>query len=162
MLGHAQVEMIMRLKFGWVGSVILATATAGFAQDAGPFAMQIKARQGVMDYRAVNIGTLAGMAKGEVPYDAAVAKVAADALVMSGKIDMSMLWPQGSDNSAHKGTNALPTAWSDYAGVEAAETGFLKAAEATAATTDLAGLQASMGALGGACGGCHKTYRAAD
>jgi cytochrome c556 len=152
----------MKKMFRWVGAIVLVAASAGFAQDADPFAMQIKARQGVMNYRAVNIGALAAMAKGEAPYDAAAAKVAADALVSSGKIDMSMLWPEGSDNAAHKGTNALPTGWSDYAGVGAAEANFLKAAEATAATTDLAGLQASMAALGGACGGCHKTYRAAN
>jgi cytochrome c556 len=155
-------EAAMKMRFCGIGLAVLVVATGTFAQDAGPFAMQIKARQGIMNYRAVNIGTLAGMAKGEVPYDAAAAKVAADALLTSAKIDMSMLWPEGSDNAAHAGTNALPAGWSDYKGVVAAEAALLTATEAMAAATDLAGLQGAMGPLGGACGGCHKTYRAAN
>ncbi len=151
------------MKTGIAG-IALATAALGCvaqAQDAGPFAMEIKARQGLMAYRAVNIGTLAGMAKGEVAYDAATAKTAADALLASASFDMSMLWPAGSDNSANPKSIAAAAIWADGStiGDESAKFKAAAAAMAGAAGTDLAALQGAMAALGGSCASCHKAFR---
>ena len=110
-----------------VATTVAAMALAGsvMGQDA-PFAMQIKARQGIMEYRALNIGVLGAMAKGETPYDAAAAQKAADNLVMTTMIDMSMLWPEGSDHSANPASTAdakLWTAEADVAGRDVLEPG---------------------------------------
>lgn len=136
------------------------SATLAFADDA-PFSKEIKARQGIMTYRAINIGTLAGMAKGDVPYDAAAAKVAADALASSGHLDMSMIWPMGSDNSANPASTANAAIWADGSDIMDKNAAFVTAADAMAAAagTDLASLQGAMDALGGSCGACHKAYR---
>jgi cytochrome c556 len=147
-----------------VAAALLAIAstaiTQAVAQDA-PFGMEIKARQGLMAYRAVNIGILGAMAKGEVEYDAAKAQAAADALVANSKIDQSMLWPPGSDNSANPASTAAASGWAEGSNVGELEANYAKAAEAMAAAagTDLASLQGAMEGLGGSCGACHKAHR---
>lgn len=147
----------------WVVAATVAALSFGMAANAddAPFGKEIKARQGIMDYRAINIGTLAGMAKGEVPYDAAAAKVAADALLASANLDISMLWPAGSGNSGNPASTAADAIWADGSDIGAKAQAFTDAATAMAAAagTDLASLQAGMDALGGACGACHKAYR---
>lgn len=152
------------MKKRLLGVTLAAIALSGvaFAQDA-PFSMEIKARQGLMNINALNIGVLGGMAKGEVPYDAEKAKAAADAIVGVYNLDLPMLWPAGSDNTANPATNALPAAWAEGSDIGAKVEAWGKAALAmqAAAGTNLASLQGGMEALGGACGGCHKAFRAA-
>lgn len=132
------------------------------AQDKGPFTNQIQARHGLMLYRAINIGALGAMAKGEVAYDAAAAQKAADNLAAAAHLDDSMLWPEGSDNGAHAGTIALPAIWADKAGFDAKYADFRTATEAmqVVAGQGLDALQAGIGPLGATCGACHKVYRA--
>ncbi|MFN0116138.1 MAG: c-type cytochrome [Paracoccaceae bacterium] len=130
------------------------------AQDA-PFGMQIKARQGMMAYRALNIGVLAGMAKGEVPYDAAAAQKAADNMAAMNGVDASMLWPPGSGNSANPASTATDAMWADGSDIMAKHMAFVDAVTAmqAAAGKDLDSLKAAIGPLGGACGDCHKAFR---
>ncbi|MCB2129228.1 MAG: cytochrome c [Rhodobacteraceae bacterium] len=146
----------------FAAAAILAIAGTGIAaaQDA-PFGMQIKARQGIMAYRALQMGVLGGMAKGDVAYDAAAAQKAADNLMATVTLDASMLWPQGSDNSANPASTALAAIWADGSDIGDKATAFAEAVTAmqAAAGTDLASLQGAMGNLGGACGGCHKAFR---
>ncbi|MCB2136098.1 MAG: cytochrome c [Rhodobacteraceae bacterium] len=145
-----------------IAATILALTVGGvaMAQDA-PFKMQIKARQGIMAYRALNLGVLGGMAKGEVAYDAAAAQKAADNLVTTTQIDASMLWPEGSDNSANPASTADAKAWTAEADMGGKNKAFVDAAMAmqAAAGTGLEALQSAMGPLGGSCGGCHKAAR---
>jgi cytochrome c556 len=143
-------------------AAILAIAGTGIAvaQDA-PFGMQIKARQGIMAYRALQLGVLGKMAKGEMDYDAAAAQKAADNLMSTVTLDASMLWPQGSDNSANPASTALAAIWADGSDIGDKAKAFAEAATAmqSAAGTDLASLQGAMAGLGGACGACHKAFR---
>lgn len=148
----------------WIAGLALATLSLGFAaeaQDDGPFGMEIKARQGLMAYRAINVGALAAMAKGEVEYDATKAKAAADALLASASLDQSMLWPVGSDNAGNPKSTAAAAIWAEGSKIGDEAAAFLTAAEAMAgaAGTDLASLQGAMPGLGGACASCHKAYR---
>lgn len=138
----------------------IALSGAALAQDA-PFSMEIKARQGIMSYRALNLGVLGAMAKGEAEYDAAAAQKAADNLVSTTMIDQSMLWPQGSDNSANPASSADAKAWTAEADSAAKNEAFVAAAKAmqAAAGTDLASLQGAMKGIGEACNGCHKVAR---
>lgn len=137
---------------------------AGAAMAEGPFDGAIKARQSLMRLNGFTIGQMAAMAKGEVPYDAAAAQALADNMVALTSLSTAAMWPAGSDNSANEGTKALPAAWASDADMGAKYMAWVDAAKAmqTAAGKDLASMQAAMDALGGACGGCHKAYRAAD
>jgi cytochrome c556 len=145
---------------GLVAAALLLGTVAG-AEDA-PFGMQIKARQGLMNYMALNIGVLGGMAKGEVAYDAKAAQTAADNIAAISNLDESMIWPKGSDNGANPATHALPAIWEDGSkiGEKLAALHDGAVAMQAAAGKDLDSLKAAMGGLGGACGDCHKTYRA--
>ncbi|MFC2967390.1 c-type cytochrome [Acidimangrovimonas pyrenivorans] len=141
-----------------------AALCAGPLLAQGPADMAIKARKGLMDNLAFNLGTLGGMAKGAIPYDAKMAQTAADNLAALASVDQAAYWPEGSDDMSADNTRALPAVWDKHdeflkhivALNEAA--GKMKAA----AGTDLASLQGAMGTVGGACGGCHKTFRAPD
>lgn len=121
----------------------------------------IKARQAQMQLYAFNLGTLGAMAKEEIPYDADAAMAAADNLASLSQLSQAGYWLPGSDSDSVEGSRALPAIWEE--GSEAGQKGadFAAAALAmqAAAGTDLAALQASMGALGASCGGCHKPYR---
>lgn len=145
-----------------VGLALATAASAGaaLAQDA-PHAMQIEARQGIMAYRALQLGVLGGMAKGEVEYNAEAAQKAADNLLASVTLDASMLWPKGSDNEANPESEALPALWQEGADVGAKAQAMADAATAmqAAAGKDLDSLKAAMGPVGEACSGCHKSFR---
>ncbi|WP_343115599.1 cytochrome c [Ostreiculturibacter nitratireducens] len=145
-------------------AAVLAFTGVAAAQDAGPHAQAIKARQGLMNFYAMNLGPLGAMAKGEMEYDAAAAQVAADNIAGVANLNLGMVWPQGSDNENAQGTRALPAIWADGSDIGAKASDLKAAAEAmqAAAGTDLASLQAAMQGLGAACGACHKAYRASE
>lgn len=145
--------------------IAAAAATLAFtglaaAQDA-PFKMEIAARQGIMAYRAIQMGTLGGMAKGEIPYDAAAAQKAADNLLAAVTIDASMLWPPGSDHDANADSTALAAIWAEGSTIGDKAKAIADAATAmqAAAGTGVDALKAAIGPVGGACGDCHKAFR---
>ena len=147
-----------------IAAAALIGLTGAVAAEDAPFTKEIKARQGLMSINALSIGILAGMAKGDVPYDATQAQAAADAIVGVYKLDLPMLWPAGSDNAANPATNALPAIWADGSDILMKVGAWVDASKAmqAAAGKDLASMQAAMDALGGSCGGCHKAFRAAN
>ena len=108
-------------------------------------------------------GPLFGMAKGDIDYDADMARTYAAALNTVATIEGGAMWPPGSDNGAYEGkTDALPEIWSTYP--EVANKG-QALAEAAAALAEVAGdgldaLRAKIGAVGQACKGCHDDFRA--
>lgn len=121
----------------------------------------VKARNAIMNLYANNLGQLGAMAKGQVDYDAEAASKAANNLSLLVQLDQSTLWPQGTDTDSISGTRALPAMWQNFPDVMAKSKALSDAVAAmqTAAGTDLASLQGAIGAVGGACGGCHKAYR---
>lgn len=124
----------------------------------------VKARRAQMTLYSYNLAPLGAMAKGTIPYDADVATKAATNLASLAKLDQSRLWVEGSDQMSVDNTRALPDIWNNLDDVAAKATAMSAAADAmqVAAGTDLAALQAAMGDLGGACGACHKVYRAPE
>lgn len=128
----------------------------------GDFKFQIGARKAHMAMIGFNMGTLGTMAQGKMDYDAAAASAAANNIAALASIDITSMYPAGSDNVAHAGETRLkPEALSDMAGFKAkyADLGAAAQAMAAAAGGGLESLQGAMGALGGACGACHKAYR---
>lgn len=142
-------------------TVLAAAPLAASASDLPP---AVKARQGQMQLYAFNLGQLGAMAKGEVEYDAAAATAAAQNIAALTKLDASKMWPAGTDSDSLEGSAALPDLWQNFEDVIAKAQANSAAADAmvVAAGTDLASLQAAMGGLGGACGGCHKPYRKSE
>lgn len=131
-------------------------AVADRAQDA------IWARQGLMNLNSFNLGGLAAMAKGDVPYDAEAATVYAKNLNALSHLEILMLFPVDTDNQAMPGkTRALKALWEDPAAVEAKVADWRKATEALAAEAGngLDSVKAGLGALGKTCNGCHESFR---
>lgn len=153
--------MFTRLvSLGLAAALSLAAGAAG-AQD---LEKAVKARKSLMTLYSHYLGTLGAMAKGEAPYDAAVAGGAAASLAALSKADQMAMWPQGSDSEALglAKTEALLVAWTSFPAILEKSKALTVAADglAAAAGTDLAALQGAIGPVGAACGGCHKEYRA--
>jgi cytochrome c556 len=146
-------------KFTLALTLAAGVGSAAYANEAA-----IKARQGQMELYAHYLGLLGGMAKGAVPYDADKAGAAAASLASLTKLDSSRLWPEGSDDMSAEATRALPAIWDNPDDVmkKAMALGEAAAGMEMAASQSLEALQGAMGPLGGACGGCHKAYRAPD
>jgi cytochrome c556 len=153
------------MKFVRPALLIAATALCAVpALAEGPADAAIGARKGLMDLLAFNLGTLGGMAKGAIPYDAATASAAANNIATLATVDQTALWPAGSDQMSADKTRALPDIWDKHDDFLAKIAALNEAAGGmkAAAGVDLASLQAAMGPLGGACGACHKAYRAPE
>lgn len=122
----------------------------------------VNARKAQFALFAFNLGVLAPMAQGRVPYDAERAQIAADTLFHLTRVDQAFLWPEGTDNASIEGTRALPVIWTDLEGFAQRYGALQQATEALqgAAGVDLASLQGALGVVGGACGACHQQFRA--
>jgi cytochrome c556 len=143
-------------------AVMASVATVSIAQDAeDPFADAVEMRHGLMLQMATDIGKLGAMAKGEAPYDAAVAtKASANIAAIASVISMDQ-FPAGSEYPASADSFALPALWSsqDDFLTKVADLNTAAAAMQVAAATDVEGVKAGMAQLGAACAACHKAYR---
>lgn len=143
-------------------TVIAATAIlSGSSAIAQEYKNQIKARQGVMQTIALNLGALGAMAKGEMEYDAEKATAAGESIHGVSMVHLATLFPEGSDGGMNDGTTAKDTIFSDTAGFEEKWAALGTAAEKAAAEAGNGkdALGPVMGALGGTCKSCHETYR---
>ncbi len=142
---------------------LAASAMAGSHADKA-ISDAVTARQSHMKLNAFNLGLLGNMAKGAIPYDAEAAAKAAANLAALSRMDQSRMWPAGSDEMSIDNTRALPDMWNNMGQVMAIAGDLVKATAAmeTAAGAGLESLQAAMGPLGGACGACHKAFRAPE
>ncbi len=128
-----------------------------------PEAMAIKARQAHMQLNQFNAGTLFGMAKGDIDFDAAAAQAAADNLAALSSLNQMAYWAPGTSNTDLEGTRALPAIWEAGSDVMAKVDDFHTAAMAMAENAGtLDGVKANIGAVGAACTACHKAYRAPE
>jgi cytochrome c556 len=138
------------------------TAFGVFAQEAeDPFADVVETRHGLMLQMASDLGTLGGMAKGEVAYDQpAATKAAANVAAIASVISMAQ-FPTGSETGKAADSFALPEIWANEADFVTKITDLNNAAAMmqVAAGTDAAAVKASMAELGAACAACHKAYR---
>lgn len=152
----------MKRILALTAAAMTLTGSAVFAD--GHIDHAIKARQSHMQLYAFNLGTLGGMAKGEIEYNAEAAQAAADNLVALTMLNQSAYWPQGSDSGSSDKSKAKADMWANFPDVMKIGTDMAAAATAmqAAAGTDLAALRGAIGPLGGACGACHKAYRESD
>lgn len=156
----------MKLKKPLVAAGLLFSLMVGAVladnHAKNPFAAGVKARQAQMQIQAFNLGILGAMAKGEAEYNAEAAVRAANNIVLAASIHQPQAWAPGSDNSAIEGTRALSALWENFPDASEKSAELLAAAEAmkVAAGDGKEAIGGAMARLGGACGACHKAYRA--
>lgn len=105
------------------------------------------------------MGAIAGIAKGEKPYDAAIVKESLATISASIKVFPSY-FPAGSEKDDE---TANPAIWANMEDFKAHAAKLGSDADALLAQlpADQAAVGAAMGTLGGDCAGCHKLYRLA-
>lgn len=146
---------LLKSAFLAAAIVVPAIAAAQSAEDV------IEARHGYMRMVALNMGQLAGMAKGEIEYDeAAAAKAGAniEALAQYSAVD---LFTPGTANGEVDGSDALPAIWENSDQFAQEFQAFAEAA--TGASEAVKGGQGNIGPvlqkLGGTCKDCHDDFR---
>lgn len=139
-------------------------ASIAFAAKGGPFKKEVKARQGLMQVYAFNLGVLGAMAKGKRDYDAKAAATAAKNLNLAAMMSNGAMWQKGSDltnKALMVKTSAKPEIWTTWPKISEKQKAFGEAAAkmADAAGGGLAGLKGAIGAVGKSCKGCHDDFR---
>ena len=138
-----------------VGALLLGVGAVSAQQEI------VKERQTLMksNGRALG-GTLSAMAKGDKPYDQAAVEAALTVLDETAK-KLPTLFPDSTKGLKAEGDySTSPKVWEDKAGFDAHIVTFAKAVtDAKAKIKDLDSLEANVGGIGKACGGCHETFR---
>jgi len=149
-------------KFAIAGLAAAALSSVAFAgSHGGKLPASVKARQAHMQLNAHNVGVLFGMVKGEVEYNADLAKGAAGNLVALSGLNQMTYWESGTDSDSVDGSRALPALWENIPDA-IAKGEALNAAAVTlagAAGDGLDALKAGIGPVGKACGACHEDYQ---
>jgi len=121
----------------------------------------IEARHGFYNMLAINMATLAGMAKGDIAYDEAAASRAGANIEALTHYDLPSLFIAGTASNEAEDSAAKPDIWNNmddfrtkFGGLVEAATG---ASEAVKGGQDKVG--PVVGKLGAACKACHDTYR---
>ena len=141
-------------------AVLLLAGTAIAGGHGGNPA--VKARKAHMQLYAFNLGTLGGMAKGEIEYNAEAAQAAANNMAALSTLAQGPYWiPGTSTDELGEETRALPKIWQSgsTAGAIGGELAKASAALAEVAGDGQAALGGAIGAVGKTCGDCHKAYR---
>lgn len=132
------------------------------AQEATPEQIALEARHGYMLMLSTNMGPLAGMAKGEIPYDEATATFHANNLAALANYEVEMHFLPGTAQGEMEGSHALPAAWANLDDVRAKHENLKTAAQA--APEGVKGGPENVAKvvqnLGLACKACHDNYRA--
>jgi len=147
---------------------IIFLAIIGFSLTIPAFAAKdpnlklIKARKSEMQLKLFNAGPLFGMAKGKIEYNAELAAMLANNLLLQTQLDMGRAWAKGTDNLAYEGkTRALPEIWNTYPEIAEKGKAYVKAVTelAPVAGNGLDALKSKIGALGKGCKNCHDDFR---
>ena len=147
-----------------IAAAIAATPLAVLAQDdeEDPIHLAIESRHGFYQMLARNMGTLAGMAKGDIAYDEATAVTAASNIQALTGYDLPGLFIEGSGRGqTQEETAAKPDIWTDmddfrtkFGGLREAAVGAPDAVKGGAEN-----IGPVVGKLGEACKACHDKYR---
>jgi cytochrome c556 len=147
---------------GIVASGLAFGSVAALAQSAEDV---VTARLGYQHLLGLGMGGVSAMAKGDVPYDAALAETHASNLALLADIQTGPMMAPGTSNADLPGkTRALPAIWENPERYAELEAGFR---EAVAGLVAVAGdgadaLGPAVTAVGGSCRACHTEFRAED
>jgi cytochrome c556 len=135
-------------------------ASAAQAQGLAPAKPEdaIKYRKAAMTLVGAHFGALGAMARGDRPFDAAVATANAQVMEQASKLPFEAMFVA---NTYSGDTTALPKIAGDrdkfMAGATKMQEEVVKLV--AAAKTDQAGLRTQFGAVGQTCKACHTEYR---
>lgn len=136
-------------------TAIPVLAYADAAEDA------IEARHGYMKMLSINMGTLAGMAKGDIEYDEAAASTAASNIEAISGYALGGLFLEGTAEGEADDSDALPAIWENPEDFGTKVAGLAEAA--AGAGEAVKGGQENIGPvvqkLGESCKACHDDYR---
>lgn len=139
-------------------ALLVSSLTAIAADDP------VAVRQSLMDAAAASAAASAGMMKGEIDYNPAVAK-AAIATLYSVSLAYGDFFPEGSQEGD---TDAAPAIWEDMEGFQQALSDFqadtAAAVEASGkeGPADLAAFQEAIQPVLSNCRDCHESFRIQD
>lgn len=145
----------MKLRFLAIAAL---AAVSTLAQAQSKPEDQIRLRQGGMQLLGRNVGALNAMAKGDVPYNKDVAMQKAEFV----NLLMPEVFAAGFGAGSDKGlpTRASAKIWTDGENVKAAQEKLLAALKKVqAGAGDQASLKTALADVGGACKGCHDSFR---
>lgn len=131
--------------------LILAAGIAA-AQDATNPA--VIARKDLMKSNGMSVKILGDMAGGKTAFDAAAAE-GARAQLAANAAEIAARFEANEADPASKASPDVWTNWDDFV----AKADALGAAAKAVDTGTVEGLQAGMAGIGGACKGCHTSYR---
>jgi len=141
--------------------LVASLCLIGGAASASPAEDALEARQGFMKMIAIEMGTLSGMAKGEMDYDETAASAAAKNLMALAQYDAPKLFVEGTSSDDMDDSDALPDIWADKEDFSAKYASFTTATDGI--DQAVMGGQANIGPvlqkLGSTCSECHKPYR---
>ena len=143
-------------------SALALSATGVFAAAHLTGNPAVDARKALMQANGAAAGVAGAMMKGEMDYNAAVAK-SAIATMRSVAYSLGSHFP--ADSNGVEGSKAGPKIWEDMGGFEATIAKFKADTDAAAAASgkdgpaDLDAFKAAIGPVFGNCKGCHETYR---
>lgn len=150
----------MRLSTLFAALPLLLPVAAMAQDDAIQDA--VKGRQGYFTMLSIDMGTLAGMAKGDIAYDEAAAVAAATNIQALTQYNLPPLFVEGSSTEQlGRATGAKPNIWTDAAGFSEKYAALRDAAADLPAS--VAGGQGNvgpaLGKVGGTCKACHDDFR---
>ena len=136
----------------------LAALVAASAASLPAMADAVSDRQAAMKEAKQNFKPLVGMVKGQVPFDAAMAKK--NAMAIAAALERAKtLFPEGSEKG-EKESRAKPEIWLMKDEFDAAFGKAIRLARAIEGAGDAKALKGAVMALGGdGCKACHKQFR---
>ncbi|MEO1198738.1 MAG: cytochrome c [Pseudomonadota bacterium] len=140
---------------------LAAAVSLGSVAIASAIDDPIEARQAIMKDTGAGIGTLVGMVRGEVEFNAVAAKMALHA-IHSSSIGFPQFFPEGSETGGD--TEAAPAIWEDKADfmAKAADMTTVTAAAIESPPESIDDVRTVLGAVGDTCQACHEVYRIED
>lgn len=140
-------------KLALLAALSVATMSAGFAQD---LEQAKKVRQSMFQVASWEMGTLAGMAKGEIPFNAEKAEKAAKVMnAMAISLDEVFLPGSYAGSKVKSDINTKQEIFNQNLANFVTESNAMITAAASEDT-----LKAQLGKLGGTCKSCHDGFRA--
>ncbi|WP_298561616.1 cytochrome c [uncultured Aliiroseovarius sp.] len=136
-------------------SLASLTIAGGLAAQTEPTNPTVIKRSETMKAIGGSMKTLAGMAKGEMAFDADKANAAVATIVEKGMTVPAVF----EANETDPATEALPAIWENWDDFAKKADDLVMAAKGVAEITEQGAIGAALGQIGGTCKACHDDYR---
>ncbi|SMR81889.1 Cytochrome c556 [Aliiroseovarius halocynthiae] len=138
-----------------IAAIALSTSVAGAIAHADATNPAVIKRMEAMKAIGGSMKTLAGMAKGEMAFDAAKANAAVATISEQGMMVPALFEANETDPE----TEALPAIWENWDDFVKKSDDMVMAAKGVPEIADQGAIGAALGQIGGTCKACHDDYR---